>query len=195
MATGSDRIILDLCGGSGAWSQPYAEAGYEVYVLDPSYPGAVAIDVRDILKWKRPVHGILAAPPCTHFSGSGAQYWPAKDADGRTHEALAVVDACLRVIWANQPQWWCLENPVGRLTHYLGKPTMYFHPWEYGDAYTKKTCLWGTFTEPVRTPVEPIRSNAQGSWVQSLGGSSERTKRLRSATPAGFARAFFEANP
>lgn len=25
----SDKIILDLCGGTGAWSKPYAEAGYE----------------------------------------------------------------------------------------------------------------------------------------------------------------------
>lgn len=72
---------------------------------------------------------------------------------------------------------------------------MYFHPWEYGDAYTKKTALWGEFNEPVRTPVEPIRACAQGSWVQKLGGKSERTKELRSATPMGFARAFFLANP
>jgi hypothetical protein len=24
------KIILDLCGGTGAWSRPYAEAGYDV---------------------------------------------------------------------------------------------------------------------------------------------------------------------
>jgi len=26
----ADRIILDLCGGTGAWSLPYKEAGYDV---------------------------------------------------------------------------------------------------------------------------------------------------------------------
>ena len=25
-----DKIILDLCGGTGAWSRPYKEAGYDV---------------------------------------------------------------------------------------------------------------------------------------------------------------------
>ena len=24
------KVILDLCGGTGAWSRPYKEAGYEV---------------------------------------------------------------------------------------------------------------------------------------------------------------------
>jgi hypothetical protein len=26
----SNKIILDLCGGTGAWSRPYREAGYDV---------------------------------------------------------------------------------------------------------------------------------------------------------------------
>jgi hypothetical protein len=25
-----DKIILDLCGGTGAWSRPYLEVGYDV---------------------------------------------------------------------------------------------------------------------------------------------------------------------
>ena len=25
-----DKIILDLCGGTGAWSKPYKDAGYKV---------------------------------------------------------------------------------------------------------------------------------------------------------------------
>jgi len=28
-----DKIILDLCGGTGAWSKPYADAGYDVRVV------------------------------------------------------------------------------------------------------------------------------------------------------------------
>jgi hypothetical protein len=27
----SEKIILDLCGGTGAWSQPYKDAGYTVH--------------------------------------------------------------------------------------------------------------------------------------------------------------------
>ena len=53
----AERIILDLCGGSGSWSRPYQEAGYDVRLITlPDY---------DVLDYEPPegVHGILAAPP------------------------------------------------------------------------------------------------------------------------------------
>ena len=38
MANNSHKIILDLCGGTGAWSKPYANAGYDVRVITlPDY--------------------------------------------------------------------------------------------------------------------------------------------------------------
>lgn len=185
------KVILSLCDYTGNWSRPYAEAGYDVRLVDLKHGD----DVRLFKHIDAHVQGILAAPPCDSFSGSGAQYWPAKDADGRTLSSLSIVDACLRLVAIYRPVWWALENPVGRLRRWLGPPRLMFHPCDYGDAYTKKTCLWGEFTAPRRTPVEPVRVSSQGSWVQRLGGKSERTKELRSATPMGFARAFFEANP
>ena len=187
------KTILDLCGGTGSWSKPYQEAGYEVVVI--TLPTQ---DVRDYSPTFK-VHGIFAAPPCTHFSGSGAQYWPAKDKDGRTADSLSIVDACLRIIKQTNPVWWAVENPVGRLKKLrydvLGEPRLLFHPCDYGDPYTKKTLVWGNLTEPLKNPVKPYRSCTQGSWLQKLGGSSERTKLLRSITPPGFAQAFFKANP
>ena len=177
-------IILDLCGGTGAWSAPYKEAGYDVRVITlPEY------DVRLHGLIDGPVWGILAAPPCTHLAGSGARWWKDKG-EGALLENLSIVDACLRFVLTTRPQWWCLENPVGRLVHYLGKPKMYFDPCDYGDPYTKKTCLWGDFNEPVKNPVEPT----EGSKIHKIWGDGEG-KVLRSITPPGFAQAFFEANP
>lgn len=186
----SSRIILDLCGGTGSWSRPYREAGYDVRVV--SLPTQ---DVRLMELPNEPVWGVLAAPPCDHFSVSGAQYWPEKDRDGRTIEAISVVDACLRIILITEPHFWALENPVGRLQRWIGPPVLYFDPCDYGDPYTKKTGLWGRFNLPEPDPVEPVRVCSQGSWLMKLGGKSEKTKRLRSVTPAGFAEAFFRANP
>jgi len=184
-------IILDLCGGTGSWSAPYKSAGYDVRVIDIKGGS----DVRLFEKPKEQIHGILAAPDCTHFSGSGAQYWPEKDRDGRTLEALSIADACIRIIFACDPEWWCLENPVGRLRRWIGPPVMYFNPCDYGDPYTKKTCLWGRFNIPKENKVEPEKVCSQGSWLMKLGGKSEKTKTLRSVTPPHFAKAFFEANP
>jgi len=105
-------------------------------------------------------------------------------------EGLSVVDACLRIILMAKPKFWALENPVGRLNRWLGKPKMYFNPCDFGDPYTKKTCLWGEFNIPEKTPVEPT----EGSKMHLLPPSGDRNM-LRSITPKGFAKAFFRANP
>jgi len=178
-------IILDLCGGTGAWSQPYRDAGYDVQVVDPLASGG---DVRLFEYPVDPVVGVLAAPPCTHFAGSGARWWVGKGTPALL-EGLAVVDACLRIIMVVGPTWWVLENPVGRLRRYLGPPVMSFDPCDYGDPYTKRTQLWGVFNEPKQTPVPAT----EGSKMHLVPPGPDRMS-IRSATPPGFARAFFEAN-
>lgn len=222
-------LILDLCGGTGSWSEPYREAGYQVIVVDPfsKLPGAARKDVRlvRIDKLAGRVHGILAAPPCTVFAVSGARWWATRP-EGDLLEGLSVVDACLRIIDAVRPVWWALENPVGRLPHYIGPYAYTFQPHDYGDLWLKRTCIWhgGTAVQPVKLPraeqvlpdtgkgrwrvsltnhlsptAEQIANLVRtgmipGDWVHRLGPSPQRAT-LRSMTPPGFARAFFEANP
>ncbi len=173
------KIILDLCGGSGAWSAPYKAAGYDVRLI--------TLPEHDVRLYQPPanVHGVLAAPPCTVFASSGAR-WPRSDEDYR--DGLSVVDACLRIAATCQPAWWAMENPIGRLVRWLGKPQMYFQPCDYGDPYTKRTALWGSFVEPEKRPVQPT----QGSRMHLM---SSRQRNRRAVTPPGFAQAFFEANP
>ena len=199
-----NKIILDLCGGTGAWSKPYREAGYDVRVI------TLPEDIRDIIVQELPeIHGVLAAPPCDHFAVSGAQYWKTKDEDGRTKTALDIVHACLDIIEYTEPVFWALENPVGRLgellKHRLGEIAMTFNPCEYAgwadepeaEAYTKKTCLWGEFWPLYKKPYFIDRGLSNTEYETPLwkyGGKSERTKTMRSITPSGFARAFFEAN-
>jgi len=178
-------VILDLCSGTGAWSQPYADAGYDVRRVDVLHGD----DVRHRRYSPSPVHGILAAPPCTHLASSGARWW-AEKGEAALLDALAVVDACLRAVVVEHPVWWALENPVGRLVNYLGQPVLRFDPCDYGDPWTKRTCLWGSFVLPAKAPVEPRKPNP----IHHMPPSAERSQ-LRSVTPAGFTMAFFEANP
>jgi len=185
------RIILDLCGGTGSWSKPYLDAGYDVRVVDPQeWGGEGTGDVRTFKRLEAEVHGILCAPPCTHLSGSGARWWEEKG-EAAILDALSIVDACLRIVHVHRPQWWALENPVGRLTDYLGPPVLMFDPCDYGDPYTKRTCLWGDFTKPKANMVEPVPQSENP--IHRMPPGPERA-RMRSATPPGFARAFFEAN-
>lgn len=193
-----DRTILDLCAGTGNWSAPYADAGYEVIRVEWKDGGDVRLfpsssstwsrlpkDFEDIRQFK--IHGILAAPPCTVFSGSGARW---ERSDSEITQGLATVDACLRIVHATNPVWWCLENPVGKLNKWIGDPVATFQPNEYGDDYTKRTNLWGNFNMPEKKLVEA----SEGSKLWRLPPSEERAA-LRSATPMGFAKAFFQANP
>lgn len=177
--------VLSLCDFTGAWSRPYRDAGYDVIQVDIKR----GQDVRTMPHLGFPVRGVLAAPPCTHLASSGARWWEEKGEEALI-EAMAVVDACLRIIVAHNPVWWALENPVGRLKRFLGEPAMAFDPADYGDGYTKRTLLWGRFTAPLKRPVEAT----EGSKMHLMPPSPERAA-LRSVTPEGFARAFFEANP
>lgn len=189
------RIIYDLCGGTGSWSKPYRDNGYTVRLIDMKDGN----DIRWLRKPKEIVHGVLAAPPCTHFSLSGAQYWEEKDADGRTLEDISIMDACIRFIFAVNPVFWALENPTGRMVEFLGPPIYKFNPCDFGDPYTKKTYLWGKFIRPNKRPVEPEFITAPNGDRYSkihwyTGGKSDKTKTIRSMTPPAFAAAFFKAN-
>jgi hypothetical protein len=66
------------------------------------------------------------------------------------------------------------------------------------NAYSKRTGLWGEFNraglEALKQRIEPVPTSPQGSFSQRIGGTSARTKEIRSNTPLGFAEAFFKAN-
>jgi len=173
------KLILDLCGGSGAWSAPYREAGYQVEIVD------LPNDVRLYTAQTIPVHGILAAPPCTAFSYARNRY-PAEGDE--LLAALSVVDACLRAVAIYRPRWWALENPRALLRRYLGPARLEFYQWQYGDSGHKPTCIWGEFVVPYKRP----RARTKASTWRT---SRENALPADAITPPGFARAFFEANP
>lgn len=207
------KIILDLCGGTGAYSRPYKETGYDVRLI--TLPEQ---DVRDYIPPGN-VYGILAAPPCDHFAVSGARWFKQKDILGTTTEALSIVDACLDIISQTHPIFWALENPVGRLRklrkHILGEPRLIFNPCDYGDPWAKKTLLWGVFNIPTKNPVKgdrflphtilsqkvsknQIMKLIQCSYLpknyQEIYGELKDRKTIRALTPQRFAKAFFRAN-
>lgn len=159
----SERIILDLCGGSGSWSRPYVAAGYDVRLITlPDYDVTRIRKIYDSdgVAWLQlenektggyerilidEIWGIIAAPPCTEFSVLNCK---AEARARKPHEGLVVVKACLDVIRWCHPVWWALENPRGYLRDYMGTPRLTFQPWEYGDPWTKCTDIWGEFNPP-----------------------------------------------
>lgn len=185
-ANGGKRIVLDLCGGSGSWSKPYSETGYDVRL--------VTLPDQDVKTYSPPdsCHGVLAAPPCTMFSLARTRAKTPRDFDS----AMEVVAACLRIIWATKPKFWALENPRGLLRNFLGRPAFSFEQWQFGDCGIKPTDIWGYFNYPQkRTNIRPdgLTQKFPNGRINAKGWSGSAEK--RAVTPQGFAKAFFEANP
>jgi site-specific DNA-cytosine methylase len=130
----SDKKILDLCGGTGAWSKPYKDAGYDVRIIN--------IPRKSVNFFTPPdkVYGILAAPPCTYFSFARRKNMIKEER--QFQKGLVVVDACTRIIQkciiAGNLKFWALENPRGFLRWFLGKPPFNFDPCDFGDPWTKQ---------------------------------------------------------
>ena len=154
-------------------------------------------------------------PVCTDLAVSGAAWFAKKrEANPRFQdEAAGHAIACSAVgDYLGCPYF--VENPVSVLSSLWRKPNYSFHPFEYGgylptddkhpiwpdyiagqDRYSKKTCLWtnGLFKMPKKKPVDHT-VKGRSTQDSQLGGKTEKTKRIRSATPRGFAQAVFEAN-
>lgn len=132
--------VLVACEYSGIVRDAFIAKGHDAISCDllpsevggPHYQG----DVTNILhnEWDL----IIAHPPCTHLTVSGARWFPEKIRDGRQKSAidfflLFTKLNCAKVV---------IENPIGIMSSVYRKPDQYINPWEYGHGETKKTCLW-----------------------------------------------------
>jgi len=161
----------------------------------------------------------MAFPVCTDMAVSGAAHFKRKAERDPEFQTKAVNYAvmCADFFEALGVPYF-VENPVSVLATKWRKPNHSFHPYEYGgyisdteaehprwpeyiapkDAYKKKTCLWtgGGFVMPDKVSVDPERYHGNGysTAMMKLGGKSQRTKDIRSATPRGFAKAVYEFN-
>lgn len=96
---------------------------------------------------------IIAFPPCTHLAVSGAAWFEKKRKDGRQELAIRLFGSILNADCDKI----AVENPVGIIGgEYIEKwfphlcelygfprtPSQKIHPWNFGDAVNKTTCLW-----------------------------------------------------
>ncbi|HCE4761833.1 TPA: Dcm methylase [Vibrio parahaemolyticus] len=154
---------------------------------------------------------VSSFPECTNVAVSGAKHFIKK---GPRALSLSLdLFATSREFAEDSGAPYFIENPISTFSTYCGKPDYIFNPYEYGgylpendshpiwpefiasrDAYPKKTCLWtgGGFVMPKKKPVDI--NAGYSTQYKKLGGKSQKTKNIRSATPRGFAQAVFEAN-
>lgn len=203
----SQKLILSVYDYTGNWVRDYINAGYPVILWDAKVEGDILSGFTQlqimIEETGLQLYGLFAASPCTDFAASGARWFKEKDRpklgyepfESSTELHVALVLIVLHMVDVFKPKkFWVLENPVGRIETLVPeiKPyrKMSFNPCDFGDPYTKKTILWGDFnTNLNKTPVLSL----YGSMMHNIAPGPIRAE-IRSTTPPGFSRAFFNAN-
>jgi len=144
--------ILVACEYSGTVRDAFLKLGHDAYSCDilPSeskhpqdYFRHFQCDVFELLE-KDPKWDLMVAhPPCTHWSVSGARWFTESAGIHRKplylrFEALAFVDRLMRV----DIPLIAIENPVSVISSHIRKSDQLINPYEFGHPESKRTCLW-----------------------------------------------------
>lgn len=175
--------VLVACEYSGAVRDAFTRGGHDAMSCDllpgetegQHYQG----DVRDVLDY--PWDLMVAHPPCTHLSVSGARHFAEKRMDGRQQAAVSFFMTLARAPIARI----AIENPVCVMSSLWRKPDQIIQPWQFGHGETKATCLWLKGL-PRLTPTQIVEGRE--ARVHRMPPSADRWKE-RSRTFAGIADA------
>jgi hypothetical protein len=176
--------VLDLFCGLKGWSQPFADAGWDVTTLDnePSFAATITEDVRDY--WPEPgeFDVILASPPCesfstmsfgTHWKGGWRGYVPATN---KARWGIQLVKHTVDIIENVKPHFWVIENPRAMLRRLNLIPAVPVTVWycRYGEDRAKPTDLWGGF--PPSWVPQPQCHNGHPDHIRAPRGSRTGTQ-------------------
>ena len=143
---------------------------------------------------------IIAFPPCTDLCVSGARHFAKKQADGRQQRSI---DFFMKFVNADCDKI-AIENPIGIMSTKYRKPNQIIQPWQFGDKYSKSTCLW-LKNLPLLVPTKIVekgefiefidkngKKKRQAKWyyeaLKNSKNAAERAK-IRSKTFPGIANA------
>lgn len=198
--------VLIACEESQEVCKAFRALGHEAYSCDlqecsgghPEWH--IQGDVLPLLKEKWDL--IIAHPPCTYLSNAGARWLYAggrlnqdrytKGLDGKAFFLKFFNADCPRI---------AIENPIPSSVFGLPPYTQVIQPYEYGEPWSKKTCLWLKGLPPLQ-PTEIVTDHkpfcSSGSYSKShdpkYKGASRKggSAKSRSKTFPGIAKAMAE---
>jgi len=142
--------ILIACEYSGIVRDAFLAAGYDAMSCDllPSESELGYHQQKDVFQVleNNEFDLMIAHPPCTHLSVSGARWFPPHTKPGEVgfkplhlrFEALAFVNKLMN---ANVEKI-CVENPLSVISSHIRKADQSIQPWQFGHMESKRTCLW-----------------------------------------------------
>ena len=151
--------VLVACEYSGIVRDAFCKAGHDAWSVDllPTESELTQSkfkhwtgDIFEFLKMKgfepETWDLLIAHPPCTHLSVSGARWFEPHTKEGEAghkplylrFEALAFVDRLMRLPIPRI----CIENPRAVISSFIRKSDQTIQPYQFGHAESKTTCLW-----------------------------------------------------
>ena len=149
---------------------------------------------------------MVGFPPCTDIAVSGSGSFEQKIKDGRQQKSIEffmkIVNAPIEKV--------AIENPKGIMSTQYKKPDQIIHPYYFGDAYAKSTCLWlknlpklihsnidtlfekQTHIDPEYLLYKSSKTKSGYSKYSKFGKLGKGKGKERSITPYGFAKAMAE---
>ena len=200
--------VLVACEESQAVCNEFRKLGHEAYSCDivPCSGGHpewhLQQDVLPLLKEKWDM--IIAFPPCTYLTVTGNRWFNidryGEKAIQRHKDRKEAIDFFMAFANADCERI-AIENPVGIMSSEWRKPNQIINPWQFGDAFEKKTCLWlKGLPELKQTNIVEIpprkrfdSGKSMPSWyAEAWHLPKEERAKLRSKTFPGIARAMAE---
>jgi site-specific DNA-cytosine methylase len=197
--------ILVACEESQAVTKEFRRLGHEAYSCDiepcsGGYPEwHLQQDVTELLNQKWDM--ILAFPPCTYLTVTGNRWFNVQRYGEKAIQRIKDRKEAIKffMMFANADcEKVVIENPVGIMSTEWRKPDQIIQPYEFGDPYEKKTCLWikglpklipvNQVEPPPRTQFESGKS--MPTWyAEAWKLPKEERAKLRSKTFPGIAQA------
>tara|TARA_R100000951_G_scaffold494_1_gene2171 strand:- start:1228 stop:1848 length:621 start_codon:yes stop_codon:yes gene_type:complete len=200
--------VLVACEESQAVTKELRKLGHEAYSCDllPCSGGHpewhFQKDVTKLLKQKWDM--IIAFPPCTYLTVTGNRWFNIERYGEKAIKRHADRKDAINffMMFANADcEKIAIENPIGIMSTKWKKPSQIINPYQFGDAFEKKTCLWlkGLPNLKATKIVEPPKrtefksGKTMPAWYADAWKlPKEERAKLRSKTFPGIAKAMSE---
>ena len=171
--------ILIACEESQAVTKEFRALGHEAYSCDilPCSGGHpkwhIQDDVFNVIGGGYDL--MIAHPPCTYLSVSGARHLYNKDKTPnmeRYKNQKEALDFVQKLMDVNIPKI-AIENPISVISSHIRKPDQIIQPYWFGDSASKSTCLW-LKNLPKLKPTNMVSKGEFKEWIDKKTGKVKR---------------------
>ena len=214
--------VLIACEESQTVCKAFRDRGFEAYSCDIQEPSGnhpewhilgdalEAIKTEKITTMDDKVHYIgkwdllIAHPPCTYLTVTGNRWFNIERYGDKAIQRYKDRKDAINffMLFANADcEKIAIENPVGIMSSAWRKPDQTIQPWQFGNAFEKRTCLWLKGlpklkpTNIVEIPPRKVFESGKSmpSWYADAWKlPKEERAKLRSKTFPGIAEAMAE---